>query len=76
MKTIGYYIVIAGIACSVYFFMFFDATVYVSGSPILGIPDGRVNNVGLMQDKQNGLIIGIGAVIVGVILMTRKSRDA
>ena len=35
---------------------------------------GRVNNMGLMADRQNYLMISIGAVIVGVLMMLFGKR--
>ena len=36
---------------------------------------GSVNNLGLMQDRQLGLIVGIGLVIVGVVLFAISKRS-
>jgi hypothetical protein len=35
---------------------------------------GRVNNLGLMADRQNGIIIGIGLGVVGAIFLVLGSR--
>ena len=67
MQTIGAVMLIAGIALAAYYFLAFDASVQ-SGS-------GRVNNFGLMADRQNGIIIGIGLGVVGTIMLAIGSRN-
>ncbi|MGO8671108.1 MAG: hypothetical protein ACLQVD_07070 [Capsulimonadaceae bacterium] len=49
---------VIGASAVVYFMFFFDTSIAVPGSDALGIPSGRVNNIGLMSDKQNGIIFG------------------
>lgn len=81
MKNFGYLLLILGGAGLFYFFLVFDPTVEVditasgfSSQPI-GSPSGgivqrpRVNNIGLMADRQNGLIVsgviaGLGMLLV------------
>lgn len=67
MQTLGAVLLIAGIALAAYFFLAFDASVE-SGY-------GRVNNIGLMADRQNGIIIGIGLGVVGTIMLAIGSRN-
>jgi len=66
LRIFGVLLLIAGLAVSGYFFFAFDASVE-SGY-------GRVNNLGLMADRQNGIIIGIGLGIVGAIMLAIGSR--
>jgi hypothetical protein len=61
MQTIGGLLLVAGLAIAAYFFLGFDASVE-SGY-------GRVMNLGLMADRQNGIIIGIGLGVVGAIML-------
>jgi len=67
LQALGAIALIAGLAISAYFFLAFDESVE-SGY-------GRVNNLGLMADRQNGIIIGIGLGIVGTIMLTIGSRN-
>lgn len=55
---------IAGLAVAGYFFLAFDASVSTG--------TGRVVNLGLMADRQNGIIIGIGVSLVGAIMLVLK----
>ena len=67
MQTLGVVMLIAGIALAAYFFLAFDPSVE-SGY-------GRVNNIGLMADRQNGIIIGIGLGVAGTIMLAIGSRN-
>jgi hypothetical protein len=66
IRTFGGWLLIAGLAVSAYFFLAFDTSVE-SGV-------GRVHNIGLMADRQNGIIIGIGLSVVGTILISVGGR--
>ena len=66
LKTLGAVLLIAGLAITAYFFLGYDTSVE-SGV-------GRVNNFGLMADRQNGIIIGIGLGVVGTIMLAIGSR--
>ena len=62
---------IAGILGVIYFFFLFDATVAVPPSASInagGIE--RVNNFGLMTDRQNGIVISLTSLLIGVLLLT------
>jgi hypothetical protein len=69
-------LIIVGLCVAGYFFLFFDPSVEVPKQEILGqtIGGGRVVNIGLMADRQNGIIIGLGLAILGAILMVVASR--
>lgn len=56
-------LIIGGIGGLVYFVGFFDVSVRVSA-----VHDGRVNNLGLMQDRQLGMILSALALVLGVAL--------
>ena len=66
LQTLGALLLIAGLAITAYFFFGYDTSVE-SGV-------GRVNNFGLMADRQNGIIIGIGLGVVGTIMLAIGSR--
>jgi hypothetical protein len=67
LRTFGVLLLIAGLAVAGYFFLGFDTSVE-SGV-------GRVNNLGLMADRQNGIIVGIGLGVVGTIMLAIGSRS-
>ncbi len=66
LQRIGVLLLIGGLIVAGYFFLAFDTSVE-SGV-------GRVNNLGLMADRQNGIIVGIGLGIVGTIMLAIGSR--
>jgi hypothetical protein len=66
-RTFGALFIMAGLAIGAYFFLAFDTSVE-SGA-------GRVVNLGLMADRQNGIIVGIGLAIVGAITLALGSRS-
>ena len=65
-RPFGSLFIIAGLAVAAYFFFAYDTSVE-SGA-------GRVVNLGLMADRQNGIIVGIGLAIVGAITFALGSR--
>jgi hypothetical protein len=72
-SIIGLFLLFIGLGVAVYFLAVFDVSVpvdYPSGTDSLGIsfPD-RVNNIGLMADRQNGIIIGLVLAVGGGVLM-------
>jgi len=66
LRTVGILLLLGGLAIAAYFFLALDTSVES------GI--GRVNNLGLMADRQNGLIIGIGLSVVGTIMLVIGAR--
>lgn len=63
----GFLIFAGGIVCA-YFYFHFDTSV--------SIAFGRVNNLGLMQDKNNGLIVGGLMLVVGIIhFVTKRNQN-
>lgn len=66
LRTFGILLLLGGLAVAAYFFLAFDTSVE-SGM-------GRVNNLGLMADRQNGIIIGIGLGVVGTIMLVIGTR--
>jgi hypothetical protein len=65
LRIFGGLLLILGLAVATYFLLVFDTSVE-SGA-------GRVNNLGLMADRQNGLIAGIGLCIIGTIMLAIRS---
>ncbi len=67
LRRVGILLLLAGLVVTAFFFFGFDTSVD-SGV-------GRVNNLGLMADRQNGILIGLGLAIVGTIMLVIGSRD-
>lgn len=67
---IGTALISLGFIGAFYFIFIFDTTVSVPYMNILGqsFGGGRVNNFGLMQDRQNGIILSSVITIIGLIL--------
>jgi hypothetical protein len=59
-SSISRILIVLGIVCSL-FFWFYDTSVSTA--------IGNVNNIGLMQNRQLGLIVEVGMVIAGVIVL-------
>ena len=64
--VLAYVLIIGGLICGIYFLTAFDTSVEVPGGQAIGIE--RVNNIGLLQDRQNGIYLGFGAAVVGVAI--------
>jgi hypothetical protein len=49
--------------------MFFDTSVQLPTREFMGqsIGGGRVNNLGLIADRQNGMIAGAAAAVLGLL---------
>jgi hypothetical protein len=62
----GPFLIICGILCAVYFWSFYDTSVSTGF--------GSVNNIGLMQNRQLGVIVGIAVAVVGVILVAISKK--
>lgn len=71
-SILGLLLLIGGLIVAFYFLAVFDTSVEVSysdtGYNLPSLPD-RVNNIGLMADRQNGIIFGFAAAIAGGVLM-------
>ena len=76
LKVVGALLFLGGIAFAVYYFAYFDTSVPVPTTEIFGqtIGGGRVNNIGLMQDRQNGLIFSSVAALAGLLLVMMADR--
>ena len=71
LRIAGLFLVLTGLGGAIYFFGFFDVSVEVPRITILGTSMGgeRVVNLGLLNQRQNGILFGFGAAIVGAILL-------
>ncbi len=68
--VLGIILLAVGLGMTIYFFAFFDQTVAAGTT--------RVNNLGLMQDRQVGITASIGLTILGTLmaLLGGKSKKA
>jgi len=66
MKAFGWLLIVAGTVATLFFFFLFDTGVAVPGG--FGV-FSRVNNLGLMGDRQSGILISLAALIIGVLLV-------
>ncbi|MFH0888394.1 MAG: zinc ribbon domain-containing protein [Planctomycetota bacterium] len=72
LKILGGLLLVAGAIVATYYFYHFDTTVTVEPVEIMGKfygGGGKVNNIGLLQDRQNGIIIGVALAVMGLICM-------
>jgi hypothetical protein len=85
LKVIGLLLLTAGIGAVVYFVGFYDTSVSVPETAIMGqtVGGGRVNNVGLMQNRQNGIIVGsvvfaagLACLLLGQFAGSRSEQPA
>lgn len=67
LRMVGLALVLGGLGALVYYFGYFDTSVRVPGGSVLGIE--RVNNVGLMQQRSDGLLMGMAAAVMGMVLI-------
>ena len=76
LANISRILIAGGIVCTGYFFFLFDTSVPVPTTTIgeNTVGGGRVNNIGLLSQKQNGINIGIGGAILGAILLGTSSN--
>jgi len=63
LQRIGYVILTGGLIITLYYLLMFDTSVATNMSSSL-IPE-RVNNIDLLQTRQNGVIVGVALSIVG-----------
>jgi hypothetical protein len=61
LKRLGAVLCVGGILGALYFFLAFDTSVETSGGQ-------RINNLGLMSDRQNGIIFSGVVAIIGAVL--------
>jgi hypothetical protein len=75
-RVVGALLFVFGAGAAVYYFQFFDPSVEVPTVSLMGqsFGGGRVNNLGLMQDRQNGLMLGALAAVAGLALLLYGQR--
>jgi hypothetical protein len=75
-RIVGALLFILGAASAVYYYQFFDTSVDAPTLTVLGqsFGGGRVHNIGLMQDRQNGLMLGAFGSVVGLALLLYGQR--
>lgn len=66
-RMAGLALLLGGIAVACYYYFYFDPSVAVPRGSLIGID--RVNNAGLMAQRQNGIIFSFGAVVFGCVLI-------
>lgn len=76
LADISKILIAGGLVCTGYFFFLFDTSVPVPTMTIGGntVGGGRVNNIGLLSQKQNGINLGMGGAILGAILLATSSN--
>lgn len=79
MPTLGIIFLVGGICAALYFFILFDVSVAVPSMSFMGseIGGGRVNNIGLMAQRQNGILISIAVAMLGgfLVFMSRSGKQ-
>jgi len=70
MRALGFLLLLVGGSAAFYFLAVFDPSVDVPATTIMGqsIGGGRVNNLGLMADRQNGIVISSVVAVGGLLL--------
>lgn len=63
----GLALVIGGLAALWYYGFYFDTSVSVPGGSIAGIE--RVHNIGLIEQRKDGMLFGFAATILGSLLI-------
>jgi len=76
-KFLGAILFLGGACFAVYYFQM-DTSVAVPTTEILGqtIGGGRVNNLGLLADRQNGLIVSCLVAVLGLALVAFGESEA
>ena len=70
LRVLGALLFFPGAAATVYFYRFFDTSVAVEVFGRFVV----VQNLGLMQDRQNGLLLGAIGTVVGLALLLYAQR--
>ena len=69
-KVFGFILFVVGLCVAGYFFFVFDTSVTVPATEVFGQTVGgqAINNLGLMNERTNGIIIGMGISFIGVVM--------
>jgi hypothetical protein len=75
LRVLGDLILIGGVCVLLFYLLWFDTTVEVPKSELFGhtIGGGRVHNIGLMEQKHTGIIVGTVASALGFMLTVTGS---
>jgi len=75
-RWVGAVLVVAGVVGAYYFSVEFDTSVAVPSTVVMGqsFGGGRVHNIGLLREQQNGLIVSLVAAAVGIGLVVFAPR--
>lgn len=76
VSVLGGLLLVGGLAGLFYYMSIFQTSVAVPGSEILGdaFKSGRVNNIGLIADRQNGMIGSGVAAVIGTLMLLAGGR--
>jgi hypothetical protein len=77
LRTLGLLLLVGGLIVGFFFLTSYDTSVEVPTQEILGqtVGGGRVNNIGLMNTRQNGINLGFGAFVVGLLILGFQSYN-
>lgn len=64
---VGILLLLVGMAVTAYYLAFFETSVEVAKETIGNSKVGRVENIGLISQRQNGLIVGLAVALFGLI---------
>jgi len=70
------FLLLGGLTAAVYFWLYFDISVEIPRQEIMGTTfgGGRVANLSLMAERQNGMLMSIVAACAGGILLYLGER--
>jgi hypothetical protein len=71
LQFLGATLFLVGLGFAVYYWAYFDTSVQVEPVTLFGntIGGGRVHNIGLMQERQTGLILSVSGSCLGFVLL-------
>jgi len=71
VNPLGVLLFLVGLGLAVYFYAVYDTSVAVPEQTVAGmrVGGGRVNNLGLMQNRNLGMMAGGGMFLAGILLM-------
>lgn len=78
MREFGVVLLTLGICGTFYFAAMFDTSVETPATSFMDqtIGGDRVNNLGLMADRQNGIIISLGVAVIGTLMMLLSPKTS
>lgn len=77
LKLWGWLLLGGGLLMLGYFSVVYDTSVATDSISIFGESYGgqRVHNIGLMQNQQNGMLVGALAAVIGVVMLIINARS-